>query len=627
YDFTTGDATLYAIWTLNSGAPTEYTVTFNANTGTGSMNDQVSASSAALSSNGFSKEGYSFAGWSLTSNGEIEFLNGATYSFTSSTTLYAIWTLNYVAPTEYTVTFDANTGSGSMNSQVSATSANLTSNGFSKSGYSFGGWSLSAGGVLAYSNNATYAFTSSTTLYAIWTLNYVAPIVVYAVTYLDGGAQGTPPVAAVLQAGALLVLPTPSSLSKVGYRFIGWNDGHLVFNSGAKYAISYANVTFTATWVLITYSCVISYSANGGTGSMGSQNCDGLSVTLRANSFARTGYSFSGWNSQASGAGVSYTNSQVIALTNDLALTLYAIWSANSYQVTYVGTGSDGGSGPANQIFVTGSAPIQISENTFQSTGNTFTAWNTLADGSGISSAPGASLTLESNLNLYATWQKVAPTPTPTPTPTPDTSTPTEVKGEVTTTGAEKKIIPNQIVPITQVLQLQIPEGTQTVQIFVNGVLVDATISATGQIKLPVIVGPNDKVTMVVTDADGVVTTTLVHLVQDPISLANVNFDTGSSKLLAASLKILDSVIASIIKHGFKKVVLIGYTDSAGFGVFDNQKLSAARSAEVAKYLSKALSKYGVKITTSGKAEKSPIASNLSPAGMFLNRRVEVTVS
>lgn len=70
-----------------------YTVTFDANAAdaTGTMTPQTNSSAAALTVNGFSRTGYTFAGWATTPTGAIAYTDGATYPFTSSTTLYARW--------------------------------------------------------------------------------------------------------------------------------------------------------------------------------------------------------------------------------------------------------------------------------------------------------------------------------------------------------------------------------------------------------------------------------------------------------------------------------------------------------------------------------------------------------
>ena len=69
-----------------------------------------------------------------------------------------------------TVTFDANGGTGTTAAQTASTATALTANGFTRSGYTFAGWNTAANGSgTAYANGASYAFSSSTTLYAQWT--------------------------------------------------------------------------------------------------------------------------------------------------------------------------------------------------------------------------------------------------------------------------------------------------------------------------------------------------------------------------------------------------------------------------------------------------------------------------
>jgi hypothetical protein len=76
---------------------TGYTVQFVANGGSGSMNDLSATTATALTANAFSKASSTFAGWSRTAGGSVEFADGATYDFTANLTLYAIW--NAVAST------------------------------------------------------------------------------------------------------------------------------------------------------------------------------------------------------------------------------------------------------------------------------------------------------------------------------------------------------------------------------------------------------------------------------------------------------------------------------------------------------------------------------------------------
>lgn len=72
------------------------TVTFDANGGTGTMNPQTGSTSTALTTNTFTKAGFTFGGWATSqanaTAGTVAYTDGAPYAFTSSTTLYAIWT-------------------------------------------------------------------------------------------------------------------------------------------------------------------------------------------------------------------------------------------------------------------------------------------------------------------------------------------------------------------------------------------------------------------------------------------------------------------------------------------------------------------------------------------------------
>lgn len=77
------------------------------------------------------------------------------------------------------------------------------------------------------------------------------------------------------------------------------------------------------------YQRTVSYDDNGGSGSMDSQTFypdDGESVTIKANGFTRSGYSFVNWNTSRDGYGTSY-NARSTYKGN--GMTLYAQWKIN----------------------------------------------------------------------------------------------------------------------------------------------------------------------------------------------------------------------------------------------------------------------------------------------------------
>jgi uncharacterized repeat protein (TIGR02543 family) len=80
---------------------------------------------------------------------------------------------------------------------------------------------------------------------------------------------------------------------------------------------------------------VITYNANGGTGSMPAQKVhSGVATTLNANAFTKEGKVFKGWNTKADGTGTAYANGASVTLTEDV--TLYARWEAapEGYYIT-----------------------------------------------------------------------------------------------------------------------------------------------------------------------------------------------------------------------------------------------------------------------------------------------------
>ena len=158
-----GTVTLYAQWKANS-----YTVKFDGNGAEGTMADQSFTYDVeqALTANGFTKIGYTFAGWKL---GDTTYEDGATVknlATEGALTLTAQWTAN-----SYTVKFDGNGAEGTMVDQSFTYDVEqaLTANGFTKTGYTFAGWKL---GDTTYEDGATVknlATSEEITLIAQWT--------------------------------------------------------------------------------------------------------------------------------------------------------------------------------------------------------------------------------------------------------------------------------------------------------------------------------------------------------------------------------------------------------------------------------------------------------------------------
>lgn len=74
-------------------------VTFNANGGSGTMPNQIRGTAGNLTTNAFTRSGYTFAGWNTVANGTggTPYADGASYAFVNNLELHAQWTLIPVA--------------------------------------------------------------------------------------------------------------------------------------------------------------------------------------------------------------------------------------------------------------------------------------------------------------------------------------------------------------------------------------------------------------------------------------------------------------------------------------------------------------------------------------------------
>ena len=119
------------------------------------------------------------------------------------------------------------------------------------------------------------------------------------------------------------------------YTFTGWNtqaDGKgTAYKPGDSFTLTDKDTVLYAQWSKNAPPQVnVSYDANGGTGTMKSITGDvGSKIVIEQNGFARGGYTFTGWNTQADGKGTAYKAGDSFTLT-DKDTVLYAQWSKNS---------------------------------------------------------------------------------------------------------------------------------------------------------------------------------------------------------------------------------------------------------------------------------------------------------
>ena len=233
----------------------------------------------------------------------------------------------------------------------------------------------------------------------------------YAVTFNNNGGSGAPD-AQTKWYGETLTLSSTKP-TRTGYTFSGWNtkaDGSGTnYASGGSYTGN-AALTLYAKWTAVTYG--ITYKANGGTGSDQTQTKTyGVNATLKAaNTFSRTNYTFTNWNTAANGSGTTYAAGSTYA--TNAALILYAQWQLTTYSVTFDANGGTGA--PAAQTKNSGSA-LTLSSVVPTRSGYGFLGWATTqarANAGTVDYAAGGTVaaTTNQNLALYAAWKVAAPT-------------------------------------------------------------------------------------------------------------------------------------------------------------------------------------------------------------------------
>jgi outer membrane protein OmpA-like peptidoglycan-associated protein len=198
-------------------------------------------------------------------------------------------------------------------------------------------------------------------------------------------------------------------------------------------------------------------------------------------------------------------------------------------------------------------------------------------------------------------------------------------KGKIINTAPPKKIALNQIVPVHQQFVTVLPPSAASFLLYENGRFILSGKTNTASLKQ--IVGPKDRVDVIAVAKDGGKSApSPVKLSKDPISLANINFNTDSYQFIGPATKILDQVAAVILQHGYTKLEIWGYVDTQGSKA-SWVTLSNNRAKAVNSYMTKKLRGSGVIIFNAGRAQTQAVGNNNTAEGRALNRRVEIRVS
>ena len=108
--------------------------------------------------------------------------------------------------------------------------------------------------------------------------------------------------------------------------------------------------------------------------------------------------------------------------------------------------------------------------------------------------------------------------------------------------------------------------------------------------------------------------------------LYQVYFDADATNLRTGSIANLENIAESIKTNPAAYVInVVGHSDDAGTPEY-NEKIAEARARTVAGYIAaRGISLDQIRISSQG--SKQPVASNGTPIGRQLNRRVEISIS
>lgn len=290
------------------------------------------------------------------------------------------------------------TSSGSVNVTIkkndgSTTQTTKTSYKTIKTTYSPIGWGTSSGtSTKAYDFGDKYNHDATLNLYPAWSSSDQT-------LYSD------------------VTLPATTLWTRDGYTLKGFDENkdatNPTYKAGDTFKPTGAN-TLYAIWEPIKYK--ISFDGNESTsGSMSNLDMTyDVSAKLTANAYARTGYTFEGWNTKADGTGKNYSNEENITTpftkTDGATVKLFARWTANKYTIAFNGNGSTSGTMQSKEMTYGTSATLTA--NSFAKSGSDFAGWSDTFDGS-VKYADKASvknLTAENNgtVTLYAVWKRQA---------------------------------------------------------------------------------------------------------------------------------------------------------------------------------------------------------------------------
>lgn len=346
--------TLYAKWEVIN-----YSITYELNEGTWADNYSpftvytVEGITYLPSGNNLIKEGFVFDGWY--DNPEYTYAIDSLVGRTGDLTLYAKWRdVNQVA----TVKFSPAAGGVDMDTEITLTCETDGATIY----YTIVGTDptenysvytplkpISIDGILSDEQEEVtikaYAVCEGMNDSDVSTITY--KLNVYTLNLdANGGTLNTSVTSPITVKSGDTVSLLGYTATRTGYTFKGWyevkNPDFTTSGEVREFTPSRDNApnktkTFYAGWEAITYTVVFDGNSTDASSMDPQEFKYDESKALNQNTFVRTGYTFTGWNTNADGTGTTYADKAVVSnltYTDGKRFTLYAQWQPNTASIT-----------------------------------------------------------------------------------------------------------------------------------------------------------------------------------------------------------------------------------------------------------------------------------------------------
>lgn len=382
----TGNREYTANWEAN-----ENNIVFNANGGKGEMTAQSikTDETAPLFLNSFARDGYRFAGWATSADGEVEYSDCANYTMgaESEYTLYAVWEV-----VSYSISYQLNGGVAEGNPDLyTIESQSFTLYAPVRAGYTFAGWTGTDIESATQFVTVTQGSWGDRKFAATWTANRNSIIF-----DPNGGVGEMPEQVIATDSSEHLVA---NLFTRAGYTFAGWAtspEGDVVYADCADYLMgTEEQYTLYAIWLPNLNTIIFDGNdADGGEMEYVSAHTNEV-IMLPENTFERIGHTFVGWATEP-GGGVIYEDEAEYTMGAAASYTLYAVWQINQYTITIESNG-DTEIAPITQDYGTVVQAPAVTR-----TGYAFVEWYSDNDFTEVFNF--ATMPAE-NITVYAKWQ------------------------------------------------------------------------------------------------------------------------------------------------------------------------------------------------------------------------------